>query len=55
MEDKPLKEPYKTNYELAVSMWELNNSTAEVKVKKDYKGNVIIPDYRNMFSEPTLF
>ena len=55
MEAKPLKGPYKTNYELAVSMWELNNSSAEVKINKDYLGNVIIPDYKNMYSEPTLF
>ena len=55
MEAKPLKGPYKTNYELAVSMWELNNSNTEVNIKKDVLGNIIIPDYRKIYTDITLF
>lgn len=46
---QPSKSPkYRNNYECAVEMMNLNNSTAEVEVKEDENGNIIVPRYDNM-------
>ena len=48
MRAKPSTPKYDTNYELAVEMWNLNNSDVMVTPPIDSEGNIIIPDYRNM-------
>lgn len=48
MRAKPSTPKYNTNYELAVEMWNLNNSDVMVTPPIDSEGNIIIPDYRNM-------
>lgn len=43
---EPCRSPkYKNNYELAISMWNLNNSDAYVIPKTDNNGETIIPNY----------
>ena len=39
---------YQNNYELAVEMWNLNNSNKDVTPQYDEYGHIIVPDYRNM-------
>lgn len=48
MRAKPSTPKYNTNYELAVEMWNLNNSDVMVTPPIDSEGNIIIPYYRNM-------
>ena len=43
---QPCRSPkYKNNYELAVEMWNMNNSKSYVQITEDENGNTIIPDY----------
>lgn len=43
---EPCRSPrYANNYELAVSMWNLNNSDTYIIPKTDSEGDTIIPDY----------
>lgn len=43
---QPCRSPkYKNNYELAVEMWNLNNSSSYVQITEDEEGNTIIPNY----------
>lgn len=47
--EQPCRSPkYKNNYELAVEMWNLNNSSAYVQIREDENGNIIMPDYRTI-------
>lgn len=47
--EQPCRSPkYKNNYELAVEMWNLNNSDTYVQIKEDSNGNIIMPNYRNI-------
>ena len=50
MKSKPLSKRYSTNYELAVDMWNLNNSDTQVDVDYDDDGEMIIPDYKHIKS-----
>lgn len=47
--EQPCRSPrYKNNYELAVEMWNLNNSDTYIQIKEDSNGNVIMPNYRKI-------
>lgn len=47
--EQPCRSPkYKNNYELAVEMWNLNNSDTYDQIKEDSNGNIIMPNYRNI-------
>lgn len=47
--EQPCRNPkYKNNYELAVDMWNLNNSSSYVQIRGDSDGNIIIPNYRTI-------
>jgi hypothetical protein len=39
---------FKNNYQLAVAMWNLNNSDTYIQIKEDENGNIIMPDYTNI-------
>ena len=43
---QPCRNPkFRNNYELAVDMWNLNNSDSYVQIREDKDGNMIMPDY----------
>lgn len=47
--EQPCRSPkYQNNYEFAVEMWNMNNSSTYVQIREDEKGNIIMPDYRNI-------
>lgn len=48
MRSKPKNPRYNTFYEVAVDMWNFNNSDVEITPQYDANGNVIIPDYENL-------
>ena len=39
---------FSTNYEYAVILWNDNNSKENITIKRDSKGNIIIPDYTKL-------
>ena len=45
MESPCRNKRYATNYEYAVDAWNDNNSTTTIKLLKNNKGDVIIPNY----------
>jgi hypothetical protein len=47
MRDTPKTNKYDTNYELAVDMWNLNNSSTSIAPEQD-NGNIVIPDYTKL-------
>ena len=48
MESRCVIDRYDTNYELAVDMWNLNNSKESVVIPRDENGDIIIPNYRTI-------
>lgn len=39
---------FSTNYECAVNMWNLNNSKTRIDLQYNEKGEIIIPNYRDL-------
>lgn len=47
--EQPCRNPkYQNNYEFAVDMWNMNNSSAYVQIREDDNGKVIMPNYRKI-------
>lgn len=47
--EQPCRSPkYKNNYELAVEMWNLNNSDSYVQIRENENGEIIMPNYRTI-------
>lgn len=48
--NQPCKSPkYRNNYEFAVEMWNVNNSNSYVQIVEDENGDIIVPDYNEIF------
>lgn len=48
--NQPCRSPkYRNNYEFAVEMWNTNNSNSYVMIKEDENGDIIIPDYNEIY------
>ena len=48
MHDAPKQGVFGSNYELAVYLWNMNNSDNNVVLERDTEGKVVIPDYKDI-------
>jgi hypothetical protein len=39
---------YRNNYEMAINLWNDNNSESYIQIKEDEYGNIIVPDYTQL-------
>jgi hypothetical protein len=39
---------YRNNYEMAINLWNDNNSESYIQIKEDENGNIIVPDYTQL-------